>query len=52
MTIRTTILALALATAPALSFAMCADREHQAQSCAPGTVWDTNSQSCEPQANS
>ncbi len=52
MTLRTGLAALALILAPGLSFAMCSEREHQAQSCAPGTAWDAGSQSCAPQTNS
>ncbi len=52
MKIKTTLAALALITAPALASAMCADKTHQAMSCAEGTVWDSASQSCTAQVNS
>ncbi|WP_081710420.1 chitin-binding domain-containing protein [Sedimentitalea nanhaiensis] len=52
MTLRTGMVALALIVAPSLSFAMCSERDHQAQSCAPGTTWDSTNQSCVPQTNS
>jgi hypothetical protein len=52
MTLKTIATALVLSTLPALSYAMCSDREHQAQSCAPGTVWDSTSQTCVEQINS
>jgi len=47
MTIRTAFVALALILVPATSFAFgCSGRGHQAQSCAPGTVWDAALQTC------
>ncbi len=47
MTIRTALVALTLAVAPAVTLAGgCFDREHQAQTCAPGHVWDSVQQSC------
>ncbi len=52
MTLKTVAAALVLVTIPALSFAKCSEREHQAQSCAPGTSWDSVSQSCVDQASS
>lgn len=52
MTLKTVAAALVLVTIPALSFAMCSDREHQAQSCAPGMMWDSVSQGCVVQTNS
>ncbi len=52
MTIKTLIFAAALVAIPAASFAYCSGRGHQAQSCAPGTVWDADSQSCVKQVNS
>ncbi|MCB1313741.1 MAG: hypothetical protein KDK29_18505 [Sedimentitalea sp.] len=51
MTLKTTLSALALIALPAISFAMCSERGHQAQSCAPGTVWDANTQSCVEQVS-
>lgn len=53
MTLRILISAVALITIPAVSFAMgCSGRGHQAQSCAPGTVWDANTQNCVKQVSS
>ena len=53
MPLKTTLTALALALMPVLGAAEgCSDRSHQAQSCAPGTVWDSESRSCTEQANS
>ncbi|MCA0872377.1 carbohydrate-binding module family 14 protein [Seohaeicola saemankumensis] len=52
MTAKTIILAAVLAALPALSYASCSARGHQAQSCAPGTVWDSNAQTCVKQINS
>jgi hypothetical protein len=46
MKIKTLIAAMALATLPAASFAMCSDKSHQAMSCSEGTVWDAASQTC------
>lgn len=51
MTIKTLFAALALTLLPAVSYAICAD-SHQAQSCAPGTVWDANQQTCVEQISS
>ncbi|MFC3615919.1 chitin-binding domain-containing protein [Lutimaribacter marinistellae] len=44
--------ALALIALPAVSFAMCSDRQHQAQSCAAGSQWNADTQSCEKVVNS
>lgn len=53
MHLKTTLTALALAVMPVLAAAEgCFDGTHQAQSCAPGTVWDSESRSCTKQANS
>jgi len=53
MHLKTTLTALALAVMPVLAAAQgCFDSSHQAQSCAPGTVWDSESRSCTEQANS
>ncbi len=52
MTLKTTLTALALILVPALSYAKCSERDHQAQSCAAGTAWDSASQSCAPQTSS
>lgn len=46
MKIKTLIAAMALATLPAASYAMCAGKSHQAMSCAEGTMWDAASQTC------
>ncbi|TDK51276.1 carbohydrate-binding module family 14 protein [Antarcticimicrobium luteum] len=52
MTIKTLLIAASLIALPALSYAMCSEREHQAQSCAPGTVWDAAQETCVEQINS
>ncbi|WP_211299415.1 hypothetical protein [Pukyongiella litopenaei] len=54
MTIKTALVAFVLATTPAVSMAVggCSERDHQAQSCAPGTVWDAGQQLCVDQASS
>lgn len=52
MTLKTTLAALALTLMPAVSFAFCSGTEHQAQSCAPGSVWDADQQTCVEQTNS
>jgi len=50
MTVKTTLVALTLALAPTLGFAMgCSGGTHQAQSCAAGFVWDAELQSCTKQ---
>lgn len=54
MTIKTAFVALALSCLPVMGYAMggCSDRGHQAQSCAAGSVWDANSQTCIKQVTS
>lgn len=52
MTLKTLTAALALTLLPALAYAGCSARGHQAQSCAPGTVWDANQQACIQLVNS
>lgn len=52
MTIKLILTSLALAALPALSYASCSAHEHQTQSCAPGTTWDSASKSCVKQASS
>ena len=51
MTIKTALAALALTVLPAMSFAMCSGKSHQAMSCAAGSVYDAASGTCVPQAN-
>ncbi len=46
MRTKTILAAVALTILPAAAFAMCSGKSHQAMSCAEGTVWDANSQSC------
>ncbi len=48
MIIKATVTALALTLVPAMALARgdCGAREHQAQSCATGSVWDAASSSC------
>lgn len=52
MTLKTLVAAMALTLIPVVSFAMCSDRQHQAQSCATGTVWDSDKATCIPQVSS
>jgi len=52
MKAKTLFAALAVTLLPAAGFAMCSERGHQAQSCAAGTVWDANLQTCVKQVNS
>ncbi|WP_425044204.1 carbohydrate-binding module family 14 protein [Primorskyibacter sp. S87] len=52
MKIKTLACALTLALVPAIAYASCSGRGHQAQSCAPGTVWDAGSQTCVKSVNS
>ncbi|MGR3759669.1 adenylosuccinate lyase [Roseobacteraceae bacterium NS-SX3] len=44
--------AAALILLPSLAFAGCAGHSNQAQSCAPGTVWDYSQQKCVKQVSS
>jgi hypothetical protein len=44
--------ALALTVLPAMSFAMCSDKSHQAMSCSEGMVWDAAQQACVAQISS
>jgi len=46
MTLKTILTALALTVLPAVSYAMCSGHTDQAQSCAPGTVWDSATETC------
>lgn len=52
MTVKTALAALALTLVPVFAYASCSARGHQAQSCAAGTVWDANQQTCIKQVNS
>ena len=53
MTFKTVLTALALTCLPAVSFAMgCSGSDHQAQSCATGSVWDAASNTCVKQVTS
>ena len=53
MTVRLTLSAIVLAFGPAMAFAgSCPFGEHQAQSCAPGTAWDADTQTCVEQVSS
>ena len=51
MKIKTALASIALCLVPALGFA-CPYDQHQAQSCAPGTVWDAAQRTCVEQVNS
>lgn len=46
MTLKAVLASLALTILPAVSYAMCAGHVDQAQSCAPGTVWDAATETC------
>ncbi|MDP5215876.1 hypothetical protein Q5Y75_01460 [Ruegeria sp. 2205SS24-7] len=54
MKLRIIMTATVLSLAPGLALAMGCNYGHdqQTQSCAPGTVWDADSQSCAPIVNS
>jgi hypothetical protein len=52
MTLKTALAALALTILPAMSFAMCSGKSHQAASCAEGMVWDQASSTCVEQVSS
>lgn len=52
MTVKTTLVALALTVLPAVAFAECSWSKQQAQSCAAGTVWDAETHSCVEQVSS
>ncbi|MFY2824752.1 chitin-binding domain-containing protein [Ruegeria sp. MALMAid1280] len=49
--IRTLLCALALACSASVAVA-CSGHSKQTQSCAPGTYWDAESQTCAKSANS
>jgi len=46
MKLKTLLAALALSAAPSFGIAMCSGDSHQAMSCAEGTVWDSETNSC------
>lgn len=47
MTVKTVIVAAALSLLPVAGFAMgCSGKEHQAQSCAQGSIWDAEARQC------
>ncbi|MCB1365102.1 MAG: adenylosuccinate lyase [Rhodobacteraceae bacterium] len=52
MSFKTALCALVIALTTTAAYASCSARGHQAQSCAAGTVWDANSQTCVEQVNS
>lgn len=52
MMFKTLTCAAVIALMPAVSFAFCSGKSHQAQSCAVGTVWDAATKSCVQQINS
>lgn len=52
MTIKTILAALALTVLPAVSYAACSGKSHQAMSCAEGSVWDADTRTCVKQVSS
>ncbi len=46
------ILAFALSLSTAHTALACSKHSKQTMSCSEGTVWDTNSHSCQPQTSS
>jgi hypothetical protein len=52
MNIKTLLAAVALTALPAMSMAMCSGKQHQAMSCAEGTVWDSATSTCTQQISS
>ena len=46
MTLKTLIVGTVLAFAPALAFASCSGHEKQAMTCADGTVYDAETNTC------
>ncbi|KPA22311.1 hypothetical protein shim_05890 [Shimia sp. SK013] len=46
MTVRSLIIAAALAATPGLAAAMGCGQDHAVASCADGTSWDTGQQRC------
>lgn len=52
MTFKTLTCAAVIALLPAVSFAYCSGKSHQAQSCSPGTIWDAAAGTCVQQVNS
>ncbi len=51
MTIRTLLCSLILGLTASAALA-CSSHQKQAQSCIPGTIWDSESQSCVKEVNS
>lgn len=54
MTFKTALVALALTVTPAIAMAECswAKQDQMTMSCADGTQWDAQSQTCVPVASS
>jgi hypothetical protein len=46
MTLKALLAAAALTLCPAIATAQCSGHSQQAMSCAEGTVWDAETQSC------
>ncbi|MCE8001018.1 MAG: adenylosuccinate lyase [Rhodobiaceae bacterium] len=46
MKIKTLFVVFGLLVLPASGYAMCSGHDHQALSCAEGTVWNADTQTC------
>ncbi|SFK67652.1 hypothetical protein [Shimia haliotis] len=46
MTLKSLIIAAAMATTPGLAFAMGCSSDHVVMSCAAGSIWDVEKQRC------
>ncbi len=51
MTLKSLLAALALTIAPTLAAASCFGEQHTTMSCAEGSTWDAESQTCVPIAS-
>ena len=52
-TFKALTIAATLTLTPAMALAMCSEGKHQqAQSCASGSAWNAETQSCQPIASS
>jgi len=52
MNFKTLLTATVLTVAPAITFAQCSSKQHQAMSCGEGTVYDAATMTCVQQASS